>query len=93
MMDHIYKQIVSFQHRCNDYIDDSSLPRARSLQKAVQKLEDEAQTGKSPISLEGRIKEIINILEEVVNDNAMSHGHAEELIDQCEHLRNQLRKM
>lgn len=92
-MDQIYKQIVSFQHKCKDYIDDNSLPSTRSLQQAVQKLEDEAQGGKNPISLENRVKEIIGILEGVGDHNAMSHGHAEELIEQCEHLRSQLRKM
>ena len=92
-MDQIYKQIVSFQHRCNDYIDDSSLPSARALQQAVQKLEDEAQTGKNPISLENRVKEVMSSLKDAGHHSAMSHGHVEELIEQCEHLQNQLRKM
>ncbi len=37
-MDHLYKRIVTFQHKCNDYIDDHAHAVARSLKNEVQRL-------------------------------------------------------
>lgn len=92
-MDQIYKQIVQFQRKCNDYTDDRSAPIARSLQQAVQKLEDEAQAGKNPRSLDDRLKGIIRLLEEVGSESAMSQNHVGELIRQCESLQEELRRL
>lgn len=92
-MDQLYKEIVSFQHRCNDYIDDDTASIANSLKQEVQRLEDEAQVGKNPRSLEDRIKQIIRLLEQAGQAEAISHGHADELIDQCEDFRRELQKL
>jgi hypothetical protein len=92
-MDELYRTIVSFQHRCNDYIDDPSSNAGRALQQEVQRLEDEAQSRKDPRSLEDRVKQIIRLLEQAGESKAMSHHHAEELIGQCEDLRQELRKI
>lgn len=92
-MDQLYKEIVSLQHRCNDYIDDNTTNVARSLRQEVQRLEDEAQTGKNPRSLEDRIKQVIRLLEQAGEDETISHGHANELVDQCEDLRQKLQKL
>lgn len=92
-MDELYKKIVSFQHRCNDYIDDSSSNTARGLQQEVQRLEDDAQVGKNPRSLEDRVKQVIRQLEQASEDKVMTHSHADELIDQCEDFRRDLQKL
>ena len=92
-MDQIHKQIVQLQNKCNDYIDNRSAQTARTLQQAIQKLEDEAQSGKNARSLGDRLDGVIRILEEVGDENAMDQRHARELIEMCEHLRDQLKKL
>ena len=92
-MDQVYKQIVQFQYKCNDYIDDHSASSATSLKQEVQRLEDEAQVKKNPISLENRVKTVIQLLEKCGESNAISHGHVQELVRTCDNLREQLRKV
>jgi hypothetical protein len=92
-MDQIHKQIMQVQYRCNDWIDDHNAPISRSLKNEVQRLEDEAQVNKNPKSVESRVKSVIQILEEAGNSGAMSSNHADELIDQFDHIVQQLRKL
>lgn len=92
-MDQIHKLIVQLQNKCNDCIDNKSALSARALQQSVQKLEDEAQVGKNPRSIEEQIKSVIQRLEDTEHDGAMSSGHVNELVNQCEHLREQIRKL
>lgn len=92
-MDELYKQIVSFQRRVNDWTDDRSVPIAKSLEKEVQRLEDAAQVNKNPDSVEQHVKNVMQMLEEAGDNGAMSHNHADELIDQCEAFRRQLQKL
>lgn len=92
-MDHLYKEIVRFQSRVKDWTDDPSHHLAQTLKQEVQRLEDEAQVRKNPRSLEDRVKSIIRMLEKVGEDDVMSHHHVEELIEQCEDFRKDLRKL
>ena len=89
-MDELYKEIVSFQHRCSDYIDDPSSGAARSLIQEAQRLEDDTQVRKDPRSIEGRVQSVIGKLENASEHGAMRPDHAEELIDQCEDFRRKL---
>lgn len=92
-MDHLYKEIIAFQRKSNDYLDDPTHSLAQQLKQEVQRLEDEAQVGKNPRTLEERVKSVIRILEEVGNDKIMSHNHADELADMCEEFIQDLRKL
>lgn len=92
-MDHLYKQILAFQHRSNDYIDDPTHHVATSLKQAVQRLEDDVQVKKNPHSVEGQIKRVLQLLEKASEDSVMSHHHADELIKQCEEFIQDLRKL
>lgn len=92
-MDQIYRQIVNLQHKCNDWMDDPSASSAKSLRSEVQRLEDEAQMGKNPQSLEHRARSVIRLLDEVGRSGAMSHYHADELIGQFENIANQLKRL
>lgn len=92
-MDHLYKEIVSFQQKCNDYLDDPSHSLAGSLKREVQALEDDAQVRKNPHSIEDRVKRLIQLLEEAGKENVMSHDHANELIERCEDFREELQKL
>jgi uncharacterized coiled-coil DUF342 family protein len=92
-MDHLYKEIVNFQHRVNDYIDDTSLHSAQSLLQTVQRLEDDVQVRKSAQSVEGSVKTVVRALEEAGEKGAMSHDHVDELVDHCEEFLQELRKL
>ncbi|MGI9027997.1 MAG: hypothetical protein ACR2FM_04125 [Candidatus Saccharimonadales bacterium] len=92
-MDQLYKEIVSFQHRCKDDMDDRSHPIGRSLEKEVQRLEDEAQAQKNPHSIEDQVQVVMRLLHQAGDNNVMSHNHADELIRQCEDFRKKLQKL
>ena len=92
-MDQIYKEIVRLQYKCNDYIDNPSASSAQSLKQEVQRLEDETQVNKNPISLENKIESIVRILELCGESGAMSHSHVSELARFFEELREDLRKL
>ena len=92
-MDHLYKQIVAFQRKCNDYIDDHAHNIARSLKQEVQRLEDEAQVRKHPRSLEDRVKRVIQQLEHAGEHGVMSHHHVRELVERGEDFRRELRAL
>lgn len=91
-MNPLYNQIVSLQQRINASLDDKSHQTARSLQQEAQRLEDDAQTGKNPISIEGRVKQLISLLERAGADGIMSPGDVNTLVDTSEHLRSELQK-
>ena len=92
-MDQLYKQIVSFQRRCNDYIDDPSHHLSNALKQDVQKLEDDAQTRKNAYTLESRVRQVINLLEKCGEEAVISHHHADELIDTCEEFMRELKQL
>lgn len=92
-MDELYKEIVQFQHRVNDWLDDPAHQSAQNLKREVQKLEDDAQSRKNAYSLEDQTKRVIQSLEHVGNEQAMSHGHVDELVNQCEDIIEKLRKL
>jgi hypothetical protein len=92
-MDQLYKRIVAFQHKCNDYIDDHAHAAARSLKNEIQRLEDEAQVRKHPRSLEDRVKQVIKQLEHAGSHGVMSPGHVNELVRVSENFREELRSM
>lgn len=92
-MDEFYKEVVAFQRRVNDYIDDLNITAGRSLQQEVQRLEDDVQTRKNPRSIEDRVKQIMRNLEHAAEAGAMSPGHADELKDQSEEFRRILQKL
>lgn len=92
-MDHLYKEIVTFQSRVNDQIDDHSHAIAKNLKQEIQRLEDEAQVRKNPRSLENRVKQIIRILEQAGHAEVMSHNHVHHFIEECEQFRRKLQKL
>jgi hypothetical protein len=92
-MDHLHNEIIAFQRRVNDHLDDPSHPIAQSLRQEVQCLEDDAQTNKNPRSVENRVKQVVQLLEKAGEEKVMSSGHADEMIDQCEEFIQELRKL
>lgn len=92
-MEHIYKQIVNLQFKCNDYIDDHYSSSAKSLKSEVQRLEDEAQVRKNATSLQHRVDSVIKYLEHCGDSGSMSHGHVNELVSKFEQIRHELGKL
>lgn len=92
-MDHLYKQVLAFQHRVKDCTDDPKHPTAQALKQAVQRLEDDVQVRKNPRSVEDQVKRVIQALEHAGKSESMSHHHVDYLIEQCEDFRRDLRKM
>lgn len=92
-MDQLYKEIVSFQFKVNDQIDDHSHAIAKTLKREVQQLEDEVQTRKNPRSVEHRVKGIIQILEQAGHAEVMSHEHVHHFVHECEDFRKKLQQL
>lgn len=92
-MDNIYQRIVSLQRNFRSYVDQPQAPAARSLEAEIQRLEDEAQVGKNPRSLEDRIKGIIRQLKNVNDSAVIDDRHANDLRDQLEEIRSALRSI
>lgn len=92
-MDQLYKQILRFQSKSNDYIDDHSLAVSRSLKAAIQRLEDDVQVKKNSQSIISQAQKVTALLESAGEHNAMSHGHVRELLGQVEGFIEHLRKL
>ena len=92
-MDQLYKEIVAFQRKVNDYIDDHSHHIANSLKQEVQRLEDEAQVKKNAHSLESRVKQVMRLIEHAGDEEVISHSHANELEKRAEYFIEELRKL
>jgi len=92
-MDQLYKEVLAFQRRCRDYLDEPSASLARSLTSEVQKFEDEVQVKKNARSVENRVKSVMRILEDMRGGSEMSVSHVDELIRQCEDFQSALRRM
>lgn len=92
-MDHLYSEVLAFQHRNKDWIDVPNHPTGQALLQAVQRLEDDMQVRKNPRSIEDQVKRVIQALEKASHEKVMSHHHVDELIDECEDFRRQLKKM
>lgn len=92
-MDQFYNQVVQFQRRANDWLDDRSSSVSRSLQTEIQRLEDDVQVKKNAKTIEARVVSVMRQLSQAGRDGVMDHAHIDELIQQCERFRQQLRKM
>ena len=92
-MDHLHKEALAFQKRVNDRIDDNSHHIAQKLKQEVQRLEDEIQVKKNPITVENRVKVVIELLEEAGEHEVISHHHVQQLARECEEFQEELRKM
>lgn len=92
-MDQLHNEALAFQRKLNDCTDDHSHNIAQTLKKEVQAFEDEVQVNKNPRSIENRIKNIIQLLEQARDQEVISYGDATELIRNSEEFRDKLRKM
>lgn len=92
-MDQIYRQAIDLQNKFRNYVDQPQHPRIIELGREIQRLTDEIEMKKNKLSLEDRVKGIIRILEGVPDNQAMSSGDIDDLIDRCNDLRNDIRKL
>lgn len=75
------------------YLDMPDHSIARALVNEVEKLISEIRQQKHPLSLEGRVKEIIKHLESLVDDIVMDFRHRDELLKHSNQMRQMLREL
>jgi len=85
-VDKFHREVESMQRKLPICLDDRSSPIAKELLKNFQKLEDEVQVGKSPATLNIRLKRIKSLLKKAVNNKVMSYSDGdnfEDWVDDC----------
>lgn len=92
-MDRIYRQAIELQNRFRSYVDQPNHPAMAGLRDEIQKLTDEIEMKKNKLSLEERVKSLIRRLEAIPGDQLMDHRDIDDLIDRCNDLRNDIRKL
>jgi len=75
-----HNEVISMQRRCKDWTDDPSHAQAKKLEQAFQKLEDDVQVQKNVHTIRDHLKRIESLCSSM-SDEAMSHGHANEIED------------
>ena len=75
-----HRDVISMQHRINDWLDDTSHEQARELVNLFQKLEDDVQVRKNALTVRDQLKRIEAVLQNL-DETVMSHGHVDELAD------------
>lgn len=75
-----HREVISKQHTVRDYLDDASHAQARELVSLFQKLEDDVQMQKNPLTIRDLLKRIESKLLSL-DDKVMSNGHSDELND------------
>lgn len=84
-----HRDVISMQHRINDWLDDTSHEQARELVNLFQKLEDDVQVQKNAGSIRDQLKRIEAMLQ-ILEEKVMSNRHIDELVDW---VRDSLRKV
>ncbi len=78
------QEVRRMRMRANDAIDKSDDSSVQQLMSSLQRLEDDAQSEKSPDTLKSRLKDLRSQLERVENAEAMSPGDVDNLKDWVE---------
>ncbi len=80
-------------HRFNDCVDDKNA--TRQLQEELRDVVEDFEMNKKPRSIDDRIKQVLQKLEELKDGDGQSidHGDIDELHDGYEDLREDLRKL
>ncbi len=78
------KDVRKIRDKCRDAIDDQSDGTCRQMMNQLQKLEDEAQVGKSKGTLHARLKDMRRTAEQLVDCDGMSYSDADTIRDWVE---------
>jgi hypothetical protein len=92
-MDQFYRQVLTFQGRVKDAMDQPSSPAGLALRQAVQKLEDDVQVRKNVHSIDHQLKRVIHALEHAGSEEAMSWNDVNHFVETCEHFRHTVKKI
>lgn len=93
-MQELHKQVIDFQRRVNDMIDDHGHAAARRLKSEIQALEDDLQVRKNARSIEDRVKRIISHLQgEARSAQIMDYAHLDSCSRWFEGLRASLQRL
>jgi hypothetical protein len=91
-MDRLYKDVVQLQNKFRNYIDQPHSAAGNSLEKEIQRLENDVQSKKNKSSLEARVRGIIRILENT-DSSVMDDRHLDDLRDRCMDLIQDIKKL
>ena len=83
-MDQFHKQVLRMQFRLKDSLDKPDHTLARQLISSLQKIEDAAQYGKSPTSINISLKQFRSLLNKAEAEEVISHGDADTIEDWVE---------
>lgn len=92
-MEELRQRVITMQHKVNDLLDQPGHSVARRLKSEIQGLEDDLQVKKNAITIEDRVKRIIRILENDMEEEIMDVSHSMMLVKWFEEVREQLRRM
>ncbi|HSX08350.1 MAG TPA: hypothetical protein VLG11_05645 [Candidatus Saccharimonadales bacterium] len=93
-MENIRQEVIKIQRKINDLMDDAGHAAAALLRKEVQGLEDDLQVKKHALTIEARVKRIIDLLQgEAKAARIMNYEHLDMFRKYFEELRQTLRKM
>lgn len=93
-MEQLRQQVIATERKINDLLDNPSDPAAGRLKAEVRGLGDDLQAGKNPVTIEDRVKRIIQILGgEAKQNRIMNYEHLDMFRQWFEGLRQTLRRM
>lgn len=93
-MEQLRQQVIAIERKINDTLDKPNDSAASRLRSEVRALEDDLQSGKNPITIEDRVKRIMQLLDGPAKANRiMNYEHLDMFRDSFEDLRNRLRRM
>jgi len=78
-MDQFRKEAERMIHVCKGCIDKPNDPLARELNSQFQRIEDEAQMGKSPGTIRNRLKTLQRTIKSAANSQVINHSEAASL--------------
>lgn len=90
-----HKQARDLQFKFHDVLDNPSHPTANVIRNELRNLETDLETGKSPRTVENRIKTIQRQINQAhhMGDNIMSPDHTNYFHDNFEHMQMNIRKL
>lgn len=92
-MNELHQEIINLQRNFRDNLDYSKHPKARELDSAIQRLEDDIQVKKNLRSIEDQLKRTIQLLSNADGKGFMDDRHIDDFKDRLENMRRTVQKM
>jgi hypothetical protein len=92
-MEDLHKKAEQIQNKLKNYIDMPEHPTAQALTRDIDRLIQDIRAKKNPLSIENRIKDLIKHIESFVDDKVMDFRHADDLLDNFNSMRQDVRSI